>query len=258
LKTRSLDRVNAPSVGGAVIPRACEGARKRDEEGVSKETLSGLERLLEGLPSAEAEQAAEILARTASVDIEPGVPYFRASFPDAALLVVDHGFVVLRTTFPCLARSMVTFEAATDRVLLPPSQDEALFGLGRSRIRAISSERSAELLSLPAAARKVVEQLTSALGQRQEAIANLAPTRHLERVRRKLLHLAREYGHVVPDGIRIDFPLSHALLAEMIGSSRETVTRAIDALQREGFVARNGSSYRLHTSPESVLGIPDA
>jgi hypothetical protein len=225
---------------------------------VSTETLSGLERLLEGLPSPEAEQAAEILAESASVEIEPGVPYFGRSFPDAAMLVVDDGFVVLRATFPRLARSMITFEAATGGVLLPPSPDEALFGLGRSRIRTISSERSARLLSLPAAARKVVERLISALGQRQEAIANLASARHLERVRRKLLQLAREHGHVVPDGIRIDFPVSHALLAEMIGSSRETVTRAIDELQREDFVARDGSTYRLHASPESVLGIPDA
>jgi Crp-like helix-turn-helix domain len=225
---------------------------------VSTETLSGLERLLEGLPSPEAEQAAEILAGSASVEIKPGVPYFGRSFPDAAMLVVDDGFVVLRATFPRLARSMITFEAATGGVLLPPSPDEALFGLGRSRIRTISSERSARLLSLPAAARKVVERLISALGQRQEAIANLASARHLERVRRKLLQLAREHGHVVPDGIRIDFPVSHALLAEMIGSSRETVTRAIDELQREGFVARDGSTYRLHASPESVLGIPDA
>jgi hypothetical protein len=217
-----------------------------------------MERLLEGLLSPEAEQAAEILAGTASVEIEPGVPYFRTGFPAAMLLVVDKGFVVLRATFPRLARSMITFEAATGDVLLPPSPDEALFGLGRSRIRAISSERIAKLLSLPTAAEKVVERLTSALAQRQEAIANLASSRHLERVRRKLLQLAREHGHVVPDGIRIDFPVSHSLLAEMIGSSRETVTRAIDELQREGFVARNGSSYRLHASPESVLGIPDA
>jgi hypothetical protein len=225
---------------------------------VSKETLSGLERLLEGLSSPEAAQAAEILAGTTSIEIEPGVPYFGSSFPAAALLVVDDGFVVLRATFPCLARSMITFEAATGGVLLPPSPDEALFGLGRSRIRAISSDQCEELLSLPTAAGRVVEQLTSALRQRQEAIANLASARHLERVRRKLLQLARDHGHVVPDGIRIDFPVSHSLLAEMIGSSRETVTRAIDELQREGFVARDGSNYRLHASPESVLGIPDA
>ncbi len=58
---------------------------------------------------------------------------------------------------------------------------------------------------------------------------------------------------MVRDGIRIDFPISHALLAEMIGSSRETVTRALDELQRTGFVARVGSTYRLLVPPQAVL-----
>jgi predicted transcriptional regulator len=44
------------------------------------------------------------------------------------------------------------------------------------------------------------------------------------------------------------------LLAEMIGSSRETVTRSLDELQRTGLVTRRGSIYFLRASPESVLG----
>jgi CRP/FNR family transcriptional regulator, cyclic AMP receptor protein len=78
--------------------------------------------------------------------------------------------------------------------------------------------------------------------------------RHIERVRRKLLQLAQSYGRVVRDGIRIDFPVSHKLLADMIGSSRETVTRALDELQQSGFVARRGHTYRLLVTPERVLG----
>jgi CRP/FNR family transcriptional regulator, cyclic AMP receptor protein len=101
----------------------------------------------------------------------------------------------------------------------------------------------------------VVEQMAFALGQQQEAIANFAHTRHVERVRRKLLQLARGYGRVAHDGIRIDFPVSHTVLAEMIGSSRETVTRAVDELQRDGFVARQGHTYRLLVSPECILGV---
>jgi DNA-binding IclR family transcriptional regulator len=42
------------------------------------------------------------------------------------------------------------------------------------------------------------------------------------------------------------------LLAEMIGSSRETVTRAVNELQRTGFLARNGSTYRLRVPPRSL------
>ena len=62
------------------------------------------------------------------------------------------------------------------------------------------------------------------------------------RVRRKLLQLARSYGRVARDGVRIDFPINVSLLAEMIGSSRETVTRSLDELQRSGFVADPGTA----------------
>jgi Crp-like helix-turn-helix domain len=226
---------------------------------VRQELLSGgLQRVLGGLPSSQAEQAAAVLAGSPAVDIEPGLPHFRASFSTAALLVVEDGFVVLRATFPELCRSVITCEAGTGGLLLPPSPEEALFGLGTSRVRMVSPEGLDKLLGLAAAAQRVVEQLVSALSQRQEAIANFAPTRHLERVQRKLRQLAHRHGHVVRDGIRIDFPVSHALLAEMIGSSRETVTRALDELQRAGFVTRRGSTYLLRASPESVLAAAQA
>jgi biotin operon repressor len=218
----------------------------------------GLQRLLDGLPSLHAEQAAAVLAESAALEIEPGVPYFSASFSTAALLIVEDGFVVLRATFPELSRSVITYEAGPGGLLLPPGPEEALFGLGASRVRMVSPEGRDKLLGLPATAQRVVEQLMSALSHRQEAITNFAPTRHLERVQRKLCQLARRHGHVVRDGIRIDFPVSHALLAEMIGSSRETVTRALDELQRTGFVSRRGSTYFLHASPESVLGAAEA
>jgi biotin operon repressor len=212
----------------------------------------GLQRLLDGLPSPQVKQVAAVLARSPAVEIAPGVPHFRASFSNAALLVVEDGFVVLRATFPELSRSVITCEAASGGLLLPPSPKEALFGLGASRVRLVSPEGLDKLLGLPAAAQRVVEQLILALSQKQEAIANFAPTRHLERVQRTLCQLAHRHGHVVREGLRIDFPVSHALLAEMIGSSRETVTRALDELQRTGFVARRGSTYLLRASPESL------
>jgi hypothetical protein len=225
---------------------------------VRREPFSGgLPAILEGLLSGDAEQAADTLSESTSIEIEPGVPYLATSFTNAALLIVEEGFVVLRATFPEASRSAVTCETGAGGLLLPPSPEEALFGLGASRVRTISPEGRAMLLSRPVVAQWVVEQLTSALAQRQEALANFAPARHIERVQRKLLQLAQMHGHVVREGIRIDFPVSHALLAEMIGSSRETVTRALDELQRSGFVARRGSTYLLHASPESVVAAPE-
>ena len=186
--------------------------------------------------------------------MDRGVPYLPAAFGRAVLLVIEEGFVVVRGTSSSAARSVVTCDAGPGAVVLPPSSEEVLSALARARVSAISAEVRDQLLTLPAVAKRLVEQMSLGLAQRQEALANFASTRHVDRVERKLLQLARGYGHVVRDGIRIDFPISHALLAEMVGSSRETVTRALDELQRNGFVDRVGSTYRLLVPPHSLVG----
>ena len=57
---------------------------------------------------------------------------------------------------------------------------------------------------------------------------------------------------MVTDGVRLDFPITHELLAEMIGSARETVSRAVEQLERSGVVVREGRSYRLRVEPERI------
>jgi Crp-like helix-turn-helix domain len=198
-------------------------------------------------------QADEILAGCPVFELAVGEPHFRASFPGAELLAVEEGFVAVRNTPEGLARSIVTCEAGPGRILLPPTADEVLFGLVPSCLIGIDRDSLDRLLALPEAAGELLERVASTLAQKQEALGNFAHTRHVERVRRKLLQLAESYGHVVQDGIRIDFPVSHVLLADMVGSSRETVTRALDELQRSGFVARRGHTYRLLVPPERVL-----
>jgi biotin operon repressor len=200
----------------------------------------------------DADRAAEILARCPMFELTPGEPYFRWSFLGAALLAVEEGFVVVRSLPGGRARSIITCEGAPGRVLLPPTADELLQALAGSRLIAITDTARDELCEIPAAGQALVQLLGDALSRKQEALGTFAHTRHVERVRRKLLHLAESYGRVAGDGIRIDFPVSHTLLADMVGSSRETVTRAVDELQRRGFVARRGHTYRLLVSPEHV------
>jgi CRP/FNR family transcriptional regulator, cyclic AMP receptor protein len=208
--------------------------------------------MLESLPGPDDEEAAEILAACPTIELAAGEPYFRSSLPAGALLIVERGFVVLRVAPPRMNRSIITCEAGPGRVVLPPASDEVLLGLVDSELTVLTQEALDALLALPGAARTLLEQLAGTLGQEQEAIGNFGSRRHIDRVRRKLLQLARDYGRVARDGVRIDFPLSHSVLADMVGSSRETVTRSLDELQREGFVARRGHSYRLLVSPAWV------
>ena len=209
--------------------------------------------LLDTIPASEAGRVEALLSTCPTIEVAAGEAYFRSSFNSAPLLVVERGFVVVRASFEQSSRSIVTCEAGPGRIILPPAQEEMLCGLVESRLTALSAVATGELMALPGAAHTLIEQLTASLGEKQENLSNFASARHIVRVRRKLLQLARSYGRVARDGVRIDFPISHSLLAEMIGSSRETVTRALDELQRTGFVARSGHSYRLLVSPESIV-----
>jgi CRP/FNR family transcriptional regulator, cyclic AMP receptor protein len=212
-----------------------------------------LRSLVDTIPASESGRVEALLAVCPTIEIAAGEAYFRNSFDSAPLLVVERGFVVLRASFEQSSRSIVTCEAGPGRIILPPAEEEILSGLVESRLTALSPFVTGELMALPGAAQTLVEQLAASLGEKQENLSNFASARHIVRVRRKLLQLARSYGRVARDGVRIDFPISHSLLAEMVGSSRETVTRAFDELQRTGFVARSGHSYRLLVSPESIV-----
>ena len=209
-------------------------------------------RLLDALPSLDLDAATQILSSCPAIEVAAGEPYFRSSLPPGELLVVERGFVVLRARSPGMGRAIITCEGGPGRILLPPAPDEVVVGLVDSRLTAISDESLDALVARPSAAKALLEQLATTLAQNHEALGTFGSTRHVERVRRKLLQLARNYGRVVRDGIRIDFPISHMVIADMVGSSRETVTRALDELQRDGFVARRGRSYRLLVTPDCV------
>lgn len=202
-------------------------------------------RLAEGLPEAEAGRVASILAGAETLELDRSARLFKNGLSAAALVAVEDGFVVLRATFSEPSRSLVTCEAGPGRLVLPPAIGEVLCAIAPARLTLISTAAKNKLLALPIVAQRVVEQMAFTLAEKHDALAIFAQTRHLERVRRKLVQLARGYGHVARDGVRIDFPITHALLAEMIGSSRETVSRAVEQLQRDGVVAREGSTYRL-------------
>jgi hypothetical protein len=175
------------------------------------------------------------------------------SLPAAALLAVEDGVVAVRLPVPPAHRSVIVDQAATGGMLLPPSADGELVGLVPSCVRVITAAALEQLLLESEGPRVIWAALVSALRRREELIASLSHTRHIERVREKFLRLARDYGKVDGQGVRIDLPLTHELLAEMVCSARETVTRAVDELEREGFVRREAGGYRIAVEPRLLM-----
>src|SRR5262249_9328163 len=184
--------------------------------------------------------------------LAPGDALDRTALPETALILVSDGLVVMRTSFPGSSRRMITCHAGAGALMLPPENGDVLVALTEAALVPISADARDELLSSREAARLLIDGLEETLRQKHGAIVSLSHLHHVDRVREKLIELAREHGRVGRDGIRLDFPLTHDLLAEMVGSARETVTRALDELQREGFVVRRGRTYSVNLEPEQL------
>jgi hypothetical protein len=185
--------------------------------------------------------------------LRPGDTLEPDELKDVTLVVVEEGLIVLRTAAAGSTRRTITCHAGSGALIIPPGSDEVLVALTEVTLAAISVQARDRLLESPSAARVLVDGLAETLRQKHAAIAGMSRLHHVDRVREKLIELAREHGRVGRDGIRLDFPLTHDLLGEMTGSARETVTRALDELQREGFVVRRGRTYSVHMAPEELV-----
>jgi CRP-like cAMP-binding protein len=206
--------------------------------------------LLENLDGAERAAAAEVLVRCATLRLEAGEARLHPA--DAACLVVEDGVALVTSRRGAATRRMIVAVAGPGAVLLPPSLGERLEAATDLRLTVIGDAAHAALLRVPAAAAVLVEALAEQLRERHESLAQFSSVRHVERIREKLLQLARTHGRVVPGGIRLDLPLTHELVGEMVGSARETVTWAFAELAREGFLSRDGRTYRLAVAPEAL------
>jgi CRP-like cAMP-binding protein len=88
----------------------------------------------------------------------------------------------------------------------------------------------------PEVAVTVIRVLAGRLQEAHEQMRQLAAERVERRLARMLLKLADQVGVAVDEGVRIDMPITRQDLAEMTGTTLETVSRIISRWRREGIV----------------------
>ncbi|HEY3181882.1 MAG TPA: Crp/Fnr family transcriptional regulator [Gaiellaceae bacterium] len=197
-----------------------------------------------------------IILEAPLLDLEAGVELTATELAGVCVLIIEEGLAIVRADRQLgSARGIVTCHAGAGRLVLPPAEGEVIRTLARTRATLLTTDVRDRLFAIPSAAVVLFDALAATLRQKHETIATLASVHHVDRVRAKLIQLARDHGRVGRDGVRLDFPLTHELLGEMVASARETVTRAVDELEEEGFVVRRGRSYRLNIDPD-VLAAP--
>lgn len=74
------------------------------------------------------------------------------------------------------------------------------------------------------------------------------------RLAKVLLHLAIEHGSVGPDGTTIRRRLSQSALGQMVGSSRESVNKQLQAWKEAGWIGMEGGKIVVR-KPESLEGV---
>lgn len=206
--------------------------------------------LVDAVPRHERERVDSVLALCTSVSLPAGSRLERNRLEAHSLLLIEDGIAVLAA--PSAAqRPMVVAFAAPGSILLAPAPQERLEALSDLRVTLVTASAKLQLLKIPGAAAVILDGVANGLRHCQESLSHFASLRHADRVRHKLLQLARVYGKVGSNGVSLDLPLTHELLADMVGSTRETVTRTLSQFDREGLVRRERGRFQLAARPDS-------
>ncbi len=113
----------------------------------------------------------------------------------------------------------------------------------------IGQEVFEELLrSSPDFAGRIIEILGARLKHAESRIEDLVFRQVPSRIARLLISLSESYGKVTTNGIRVDFRLTHQDIADLVGSSRVTVTQVLNRFRTSGWIEIEGKRVTIHDS----------
>ncbi len=106
--------------------------------------------------------------------------------------------------------------------------------------------------------RTIIEALALQLQRSWEHTRILTLHRHVgARLAELLLSHALEHGQDNPQGTLVNLPLTQQDIADSIGTSRETVSRILSDLRRQGILRRRGNGFLL-IKPRALQMLKDA
>lgn len=113
-----------------------------------------------------------------------------------------------------------------------------------SLVTIISKESFVELLmTVPSVALTFIRLLSKRLALVERGLAEFSHTWSYHRLARVLLQLSEKYGEEVASGTLINVRLTHEDLANLIGTSRETVTTQLSKFTRLGLLKRQARRF---------------
>jgi CRP-like cAMP-binding protein len=107
----------------------------------------------------------------------------------------------------------------------------------------------------------ITGRLVSRIAGRARSLALTQAVTHLPRVHARVLILfwllAERWGKVSPDGVRVTLPVTHDVVAMLVGARRPTVTISLQRLAHDGLMYRESSDRWLLTNAAiELVGTP--
>ncbi len=96
---------------------------------------------------------------------------------------------------------------------------------------------------------RLSEAIRRHIQETEELLYIVRSERMYTRLIKILTWLARKFSYEVEEGRLIDLPLTHQELAEVIGTTRVTVTKLINQLEQEGIITRPRRNFIILNSP---------
>jgi CRP-like cAMP-binding protein len=207
--------------------------------------------LVDVVPPTEKARVESALASCSVLSMPGGSSLGADRFESVPLLSVEDGIVFVWAPKRGSADRIVVNVAGPGAILIAPAAHERLEALSDARLMLIPTTTQRRLLEITSAATAIVEAVAGGLRECRESLAHFASRRHTDRVGQKLVQLARTYGKVGTEGLVLDIPLTHELLADMVGSRRETVTRSLARLAQDGLIRHERGRYLVAVPPDA-------
>ncbi len=129
------------------------------------------------------------------------------------------------------------FEPPEDLQVMVPAE-VGWWALTPTRLAVLDARFTSRMCGYP----EVIDQLSGRLERRSSThalrLTIVQQPRLSIRVHLLLWHLADRFGRVHTEGVVLPLPLSHELLAQLVGAQRPSVSRALKELERAKVVAR--------------------
>ncbi len=166
--------------------------------------------------------------------------------PANEVLIVCRGVVQLSTLYMngeevILGLACPSMPFGAPFSLMTPYEATTLSEVVLMRVHVMELEQSPQL------AQSLFQELTRRLQQTEAMLAIAGYRRVDERLRQLLSLLRQEVGQVTPEGVRLSVRLTHQQIANLIGTTRVTVTRLLNEFREEGWLAIDAGRHFLFT-----------